>query len=213
MTDKEENIMRIKMAKDRGRTVIAIDGAAEGLDKAIFALVSDFCAGGDGREFCGEVPVLGLAPPPKDEEKFSEEDVAVMEPYTPSGAHEAPAADGGTKGDDPLDALRKGREKALSELFERAKVLPDCPEKKDILRACRNYLTRDLPVQAEETAGREDRVSFLLAVSGMIGRGLATSYGFRDMKELCRNGSDDEIEDAFKTATDSLVKRGERIAA
>jgi hypothetical protein len=205
--------MRIKMAKDRGRTVIAIDGAAEGLDKAIFALVSDFCAGGDGREFCGEVPVLGLAPPPKDEEKFSEEEVSAMEPYAPSGACETPTADGEAKGGDPSDALRNGREKALSELFERAKVLPDCPEKKDILTACRNYLTQVLPVQAEEIADREGRVSFLTAVSGMIGGGLATSYGFRDTEELCRNGSDDEIEDAFKTATNSLVKRGERIAA
>lgn len=211
--------LTIKMLKDKGRTVLIINGADKDRDEAAFRLVSAYMTGSvpdilpEVREQQPEatppIEVRGLAAVAAPEEQMlSDSAILQMEDYASyrrRGSH--CISSGAYKGLTPYEALRQQNEIALVELFTLASSMEPSGERDEIVKACKQYMANLPGIANELYANRDDKLRFIKNTSKMAPIGQFIN-GYHDVDAFCAGAMDNEIENVFSSLVWHFSDRG-----
>jgi hypothetical protein len=216
--DTNIRVLTDKLQNGGIRTVLIIDAEDSPINEAIMSFLAPMLAGISGAVNTATEPkpiseVKGLKPVAKETEPVpTEEDFRRMESSAAGDPDLGPTVSIGLyQGVYPAQALNKDGVKALVELFNVAKKLPDGSEKNAITSECKIFMANKLVVWVSRINARQDTIDFLDAVKGIAPVDkLANGYGFTSCRDLCNLGSDDEIKVLFDAVVTSLQERGRR---
>lgn len=213
-----------KMLKDGNRTIIIIEGSDEERDDLAWkilrtyfgfldepiddASMSDSAETSEPQPIPGLLEVQGLEPVQETPLKVpTDEELNNMEDYRLSrqrNHHLVPF--GPYKGQTPIEALHKDREAALVAFFNMAAQMQDCPEKEEIIRSCKQFMST-MASLIPDYPDRESKVKCLSMLSKMGGLGQIIN-GYQSIADFCNYASDSEVETAFIQTMYSFQERG-----
>ena len=223
----------IRLLKDGDRMIIVIDGADKTVAEAVNNLITMFLANqqseaenesgneanATGGSWAGSVQraslrseVPGLEPVPMVEINIpTEAEIERMETIAEGESITLTTVSGGIyAGETPADALYRDGIKALAELFEYVKDLPQNSSEKDMICSiCKTYLSGSFEIEASRYTSREERLEFLETAAKITPiNSLANGLGLMEYDRFKDFASDDNVEQLYKTVVASLVQRG-----
>lgn len=226
----------IKMLKDKGRTVLIINGADRERDEAAFRIVSAYMSSPSAAIQEADVPVMqeptpqsaqspsefkpvvsaeapievkGLEPVGMPEEQMPDDEaISHMEDYADYRRRGTHCISSGTyTGLTPYEALQRDNEIALVGLFSLCGSMDPCEERTEIIGACKQYMV-GLPGLADELYPyREDRIRFIKNTSEMAPISQFIN-GYTDVYSFCTGATDAEINNVFNNLVWHFADRG-----